>query len=259
MGCYLRTRRATASPRDMARLFERFPILAERRHQAAGTLSGGEQQMLAISRALMSPAQAGAVRRALARPRAQPRRAHLRHHQGHPRQGVTVVMVEQNALRRARAVRPRLRAGAGPRHARRHRRRAARQPARQERLSRSVTARRSLPAHRLTLTIHRHPAPLASVARKRDQAGTQTHQGEGAGSFDPASGAAAALRRAPRCDAGAWVPGWSRDHPAGARGAGMTLEQIACAYAGWNQRPATTTPSDAILRSPIRCSPTTST
>ena len=37
----------------MARLFERFPILAERRHQAAGTLSGGEQQMLAISRALM--------------------------------------------------------------------------------------------------------------------------------------------------------------------------------------------------------------
>jgi hypothetical protein len=31
------------------------------------------------------------------------------------------------------------------------------------------------------------------------------------------------------------------------------------AQAGWNQRPATTTPSDAILRSPVRCSPTTST
>jgi branched-chain amino acid transport system ATP-binding protein len=38
----------------MAKLFDRFPILYERREQAAGTLSGGEQQMLAISRALMS-------------------------------------------------------------------------------------------------------------------------------------------------------------------------------------------------------------
>jgi branched-chain amino acid transport system ATP-binding protein len=38
----------------MRRLFERFPILGERSTQAAGTLSGGEQQMLAISRALMS-------------------------------------------------------------------------------------------------------------------------------------------------------------------------------------------------------------
>jgi len=53
MGCYLRRDKA-AIEADMARLFERFPILAERRHQAAGTLSGGEQQMLAISRALMS-------------------------------------------------------------------------------------------------------------------------------------------------------------------------------------------------------------
>ena len=35
-------------------VFERFPVLAERREQAAGTLSGGEQQMLAIGRALMS-------------------------------------------------------------------------------------------------------------------------------------------------------------------------------------------------------------
>ena len=38
---------------DMERLFERFPRLKERFHQQAGTLSGGEQQMLAISRALM--------------------------------------------------------------------------------------------------------------------------------------------------------------------------------------------------------------
>ena len=53
MGCYLRTDRARIAA-DMERLLERFPILNERRHQAAGTLSGGEQQMLAISRALMA-------------------------------------------------------------------------------------------------------------------------------------------------------------------------------------------------------------
>jgi branched-chain amino acid transport system ATP-binding protein len=39
---------------DMERVFETFPILRERRQQLAGTLSGGEQQMLAIGRALMS-------------------------------------------------------------------------------------------------------------------------------------------------------------------------------------------------------------
>jgi branched-chain amino acid transport system ATP-binding protein len=39
---------------DVAMVYDLFPILAERRAQAAGTLSGGEQQMLAIGRALMS-------------------------------------------------------------------------------------------------------------------------------------------------------------------------------------------------------------
>jgi branched-chain amino acid transport system ATP-binding protein len=53
MGCYLR-RDAAGIAADLDRLYARFPILAERRNQAAGTLSGGEQQMLAISRALMS-------------------------------------------------------------------------------------------------------------------------------------------------------------------------------------------------------------
>jgi branched-chain amino acid transport system ATP-binding protein len=53
MGCYLRTDRRQIAA-DMLRIFEQFPRLAERRQQAAGTLSGGEQQMLAIGRALMS-------------------------------------------------------------------------------------------------------------------------------------------------------------------------------------------------------------
>ena len=39
--------------RDLERVFELFPALAQRRHQASGTLSGGQQQMLAIGRALM--------------------------------------------------------------------------------------------------------------------------------------------------------------------------------------------------------------
>ena len=39
---------------DLESIYERFPRLAERRNQVAGTLSGGEQQMLAMSRALMS-------------------------------------------------------------------------------------------------------------------------------------------------------------------------------------------------------------
>ncbi len=52
MGAYARADAGVAP--DRARVFELFPRLAERRRQTAGTLSGGEQQMLAIGRALMS-------------------------------------------------------------------------------------------------------------------------------------------------------------------------------------------------------------
>jgi branched-chain amino acid transport system ATP-binding protein len=52
LGAYVRGNKAEMAD-DMERMFKRFPILKERRHQQAGTLSGGEQQMLAISRALM--------------------------------------------------------------------------------------------------------------------------------------------------------------------------------------------------------------
>jgi branched-chain amino acid transport system ATP-binding protein len=53
LGAYLRRDRAEIA-RDAERAFALFPILAERRAQVSGTLSGGEQQMLAVARALMS-------------------------------------------------------------------------------------------------------------------------------------------------------------------------------------------------------------
>ena len=52
LGAYSRGNKSEMA-QDMERMFTRFPILKQRRHQQAGTLSGGEQQMLAISRALM--------------------------------------------------------------------------------------------------------------------------------------------------------------------------------------------------------------
>jgi branched-chain amino acid transport system ATP-binding protein len=97
MGCYLR-RDAAGIESDMRQLFERFPILHERRDQAAGTLSGGEQQMLAISRALMSRPKLvlfdepslGLAPNIVERTFDIIRQIRA--------EGVTVVMVEQNAL-----------------------------------------------------------------------------------------------------------------------------------------------------------------
>ena len=52
MGAY--TRPKNEIPESLKMVYERFPRLEERKNQAAGTLSGGEQQMLAMGRALMS-------------------------------------------------------------------------------------------------------------------------------------------------------------------------------------------------------------
>ncbi len=59
LGAFLRSRKETRKEIsfEMDAAFEMFPILKERRHQLAGTLSGGQQQMLAIARALMSKPQ----------------------------------------------------------------------------------------------------------------------------------------------------------------------------------------------------------
>jgi branched-chain amino acid transport system ATP-binding protein len=54
LGAYTRWRDRVAVERDLAEVYARFPRLADRRTQLAGTLSGGERQMLALGRALMT-------------------------------------------------------------------------------------------------------------------------------------------------------------------------------------------------------------
>ena len=82
MGGYSRKDKA-ALPDDYKRVFELFPRLLERKSQHGGTLSGGEQQMLAIGRALMTRPTPAAPRRAVDGAGADPGRADLRDHRGH--------------------------------------------------------------------------------------------------------------------------------------------------------------------------------
>ena len=115
----------------LASVFTLFPVLAERRTQLAGTLSGGEQQMLAIGRALMAgprllmldepslglaPRIVAEIMRALADLRDA---------------GTTILLVEQATRGRARPRRPRLPPGA-----------------RHDRAGRDGRCRRGGPAHR---------------------------------------------------------------------------------------------------------------
>jgi branched-chain amino acid transport system ATP-binding protein len=53
LGAFLRRRDRTTLDQEMEKVFQLFPVLRERKDQAAGTLSGGERQMLALGKALM--------------------------------------------------------------------------------------------------------------------------------------------------------------------------------------------------------------
>jgi branched-chain amino acid transport system ATP-binding protein len=96
MGAYLRSDRA-ATAEDLDRVFTLFPRLAERRQQAGGTLSGGEQQMLAFGRALMSRPKLILMDEPSMGLAPLLVEQNFQTIQEINRQGVTIFMVEQNA------------------------------------------------------------------------------------------------------------------------------------------------------------------
>jgi branched-chain amino acid transport system ATP-binding protein len=83
MGAYIRSDKAEIAA-DMEKMFDLFPRLRERKDQLAGTMSGGEQQMLAMGRALMSRPKVDKIFEVVKDVSAR---------------GVTVLLVEQNASR----------------------------------------------------------------------------------------------------------------------------------------------------------------
>jgi branched-chain amino acid transport system ATP-binding protein len=96
LGAFLR-RDADGIAKDMDRGFSLFPILKEREKQMAGTLSGGEQQMLAIARALMAKPKLLLLDEPSLGLAPQVTETIFRIIEEINRQGVTILLVEQNA------------------------------------------------------------------------------------------------------------------------------------------------------------------
>lgn len=98
LGGITRTDGATAVAQDLERMYGLFPILKERRRQAAGTLSGGQQQMLAMARAMMARPQLLLLDEPSMGLAPLLVEQILRSVLDLKRQGVTVFLVEQNAF-----------------------------------------------------------------------------------------------------------------------------------------------------------------
>ena len=127
---------------DMDDVFSRFPVLAERREQKAGTLSGGEQQMLAIGRALMARPQILLLDEpslGLAPLIVRKIFAIIREINA---AGTTVFLVEQNAQPRLDHRTPCLRASNRPGHQERSGEKSAGRSGSEKGISRRVTAQR---------------------------------------------------------------------------------------------------------------------
>ncbi|MCB2226835.1 MAG: ABC transporter ATP-binding protein [Desulfarculaceae bacterium] len=100
LGSYVRLRRGQAKEvaRDLDQALSMFPILADRLDQAAGTLSGGEQQMLAMARGLMARPRLLLLDEPSLGLAPQVAAEILAVVRGLPAQGCSVLLVEQNAL-----------------------------------------------------------------------------------------------------------------------------------------------------------------
>ena len=113
MGAYTRRDRDGVA-RDLEAVYGYFPILKERATQDAGLLSGGQQQMLAISRALMAAPGADAARRTQPRPLSAPDARDLRDRRAHqPRTRHDAAARRTEREHGAQRRRPRLRARDG--------------------------------------------------------------------------------------------------------------------------------------------------
>ena len=98
LGAYVHRRERAARAHGLEEVFDLFPILRDKQHDPAGSLSGGQQQMVAIGRALMGRPKLLMLDEPEPRPRTARREADVRDHRRDQRARHTVLLAEQNAF-----------------------------------------------------------------------------------------------------------------------------------------------------------------